>query len=101
MPIVTIGQYLKHCRLRAGMTTLDVALRVDTVPAVCAMIREALVVGIEAGLVPVQMEAALAWAAIPELRIDPDTAARLVDQQSGPVAVRIIRTRTLAEAMPK
>lgn len=91
MSAVTIGQYLKHCRLRAGMTTLDVALRVRSVPSVPSIIREALVVGMEAGLVPVGTEAVLAWIAIPELRVDPDLAAWLVDQQSRPLAIRIVR----------
>lgn len=90
---VTPGQYLMRCRRDAGMTIDDIALRIDSVPAVAASRRAELVKDIELGLIPVRLSTALALAEIPELRIDLPTLAELSDdfeqKRFGGMAVRL------------
>ena len=74
------GTYLTDQREAAGMTLLDVALRIETIPAVAASVRVDWLRAIEGGLAPVRLSTALALHAIPELRIDLSELARLADQ---------------------
>jgi hypothetical protein len=97
---ITPGQYLQFCRLAAGLTSSELALCIDTVPALCARDRAALIEEIEADLVPMRLSTALVLEKIPPLAIDLDALARLVDAFEAKrfgVELRIIRAPTLAE----
>ncbi|MBB4619126.1 hypothetical protein [Sphingomonas abaci] len=97
---ITPGQYLKFRRQAAGLTALGLALCIDTVPALCAHDRAALIEEIEADLVPTRLSTALVLAKIPALAIDLDTLARVVDAYEAArfcVEIRIMRAPTLAE----
>lgn len=99
---MTPGQYLKCRRLAAGLRALELALCIDTVPALCAHDRAALIEEIEADLVPMRLSTALVLAKIPLLAINLDTLARIVDAHEAArfgVEIRIIRALTLAEIM--
>lgn len=97
---ITPGQYLKFRRQAAGLTSLGLALCIDTEPALCAHDRAALIEEIEADLVPTRLSTALVLEKIPELAIDLDTLARVVDAYEAArfgVEIRIMRAPTLTE----
>jgi hypothetical protein len=100
---MTPGQYLRCRRQAAGLTSLELALCIDTVPKRCAWDRADLIEAIEADLVPLRLSTALVLEKIPPLAIDLDTLARIVDAYEAMrfgVEIRIIRAPTLAEATP-
>lgn len=100
---ITPGQYLTCRRLAAGLTALELALCIDTIPALCAHDRAELIEAIEADLVPMRLSTALVLAKIPPLAIDVDALARIVDDHEARrfgVEIRIVRPLTLAEATP-
>lgn len=97
---MTPGQYLKCRRLAAGLSAFELALGIDTVPALCAHDRAKLILDIEADLVPMRLSTALVLEKIPPLAIDLGTLARIVDAFEAArfgVEIRIIRAPTLAE----
>lgn len=97
---ITPGQYLRLRRQAAGLTALGLALCIDTVPALCAHDRAALIEDIEADLVPTRLSTALVLEKIPALAIDLDTLARVVDAYEAArfgVGIRIIRAPTFHE----
>lgn len=97
---MTPGQYLRCRRQAAGLTALELALGIETVPARCAKDRVDLIEEIEADLVPMRLSTALVLEKIPRLAIDLDTLARIVDAYEAArfgVDIRIMRAPTLAE----
>lgn len=97
---MTPGQYVKCRRLAAGLRASELALCIDTIPALCALDRTALIEQIEADLVPMRLSTALVLAAIPPLHIDLTTLARIVDAYEARrfgFEIRIIRAPSLAE----
>ena len=100
---MTPGQYLTCRRKAAGLTALELALCIDTIPAVCARKRAELIEEIEADLVPMRLSTALVLEKIPPLAIDLNTLARIIDAYEAArfgVEIRIIRAPTLAEMTP-
>lgn len=100
---ITPGQYLKNRRHAAGLTAQELALCIDTIPAVCARKRAELIEDIEADLVPMRLSTALVLAAIPPLRIRLGELARIADAFEAirfGVEIRIVHAATRGEATP-
>lgn len=98
---ITPGQYLKNRRQAAGLTALELALCIDTIPAVCARKRGELIEDIEADLVPMRLSTALVLAAIPSLRIRLGELARIADAFEAirfGVEIRIVHAAAPEEA---
>lgn len=97
---MTPGQYLRCRRQSAGLTALELALCIDTVPALCARDRAALIEEIELDLAPMRLSTAVVLGKIPQLHVDLDTLARIVDAFEAAcfgVEIRVILAPTLAE----
>lgn len=76
---LTPGLYLLERRQACGFSHDDIALRIDSEPPVSAARRAEWLRAIEVDLLPFRMTTATALAAIPELAIDLQKLAELID----------------------
>lgn len=76
---MTPGSYIRERRVAAGLSIEDLALRVETVPAVSARQRGEMLTAIEDGFVPVRLSTAIALSVVGELQINLAQLAELVD----------------------
>lgn len=94
---LTPGQYLRDCRRKAGLSRWDVAMRIETVPAVSVIRRAEEIAAIEDEVQPVGLSSAITLALIPELRISLKVLATLVDDENDLTGLRFSPPATLEE----
>lgn len=78
---MTPGAYIRACREATGLSCEDVALLLESEPAVSCRSRAELLETIEADLVPVSLSTALALGTV-QIGIDLGHLAELVDQRN-------------------
>ncbi|MBB4152929.1 hypothetical protein GGQ80_000817 [Sphingomonas jinjuensis] len=88
---MTPGTYLRQSREEAAMTLRDLALCLDSEPAISCQSREQWLRRIEEGIDPLGCTTANALLSVRALRLDPELLALLMDRAAGvDLAVRLV-----------